>query len=575
MLKSSCFFSVASEITNDNQRRCQRERYPINQSHNARSIKVQGIDWEFLANGSDHAVYKATMKSDMRIGDVVFLKDTTIFLKYAFSAWCGQSFCVDPQELANAWNTAYPTLPKAVMVSEGFIFMAYIHCQVDEKGTKIQPTNENIIDELIRIYEKTRFVVVNADLQEDWIKTPQGETVCVDFGAMMKYQHFVSSPASQAQYSERKCQFMEKLKRNNLIDSSPMVVVRALLYLQQHFPVIAHVDFLENPSVADLLANAGSLQFDIVECLLKSSSDYVRHYLKTCGLVKNLDEKGSVALEEVAVALVHFQKSIDTKRFSVADLLSKRKLLTLEEGFKFVVGLNSVQLDVVIGCYLAHPLDRNALNLGVGIEFTAEHRNFLGQPISLGYSVSDATSMIQGVDEQRMRRFNQIYLELEARVQKIFLDRLALVQQKKLGAVFLDDVWSIWNAQDRPSSYAFIIFIIFYSDSPARFQSSDKAKHAILNAFKEATFEMVSSVLALNVGQLDVLYHLVFTYQLAGSLSLKAIPCFSPSCFPLDDQEDFLEMLGASKDSDVLSYVAAQLDEFDSTATDAGSYVFQ
>lgn len=144
----------------------------------------------------------------------------------------------------------------------------------------VQASDEEISQKLIDIYNKTGRVIFDADVPENFIKTPAGEIICIDIGLALQLE---LRDTSQLIGLQRKSSFssldswydMQSASTEwleNQVDrieyrpdlkqaSKTEKTIHALLFIKLHRPDIVDVSFLNNnPQYLDVLAHAYDLE---------------------------------------------------------------------------------------------------------------------------------------------------------------------------------------------------------------------------------------------------------------------------------------------------------------------------
>ena len=166
-----------------------------------------------------------------------------------------------PERSVRLWNEINPHIfPPARLVTvdghQGWV------CPYIEG---VQSTDEEISAALIKIFNNSGRIVVDAISKENFITTPEGQVVCVDIGLALQIDARESDRFNTRQQSITSLEFWknEHHKYLPLFDKystryqKTIATIKALLFIKSNRPDIDNVNFLtEHPKLASGLATA-------------------------------------------------------------------------------------------------------------------------------------------------------------------------------------------------------------------------------------------------------------------------------------------------------------------------------
>jgi len=185
-----------------------------------------------------------------------------------------------PERSVRLWNELNPHLhPPARVVT----FKSGIKGWICPFIKGVQANDDEISMALIKIFNNTGRIIIDAASPNNFVTTPKGEVVCLDVGQAFQLdprgeEYYVGgrprrkSITSIAAWIELQDTLIDYLndKDNNIICPLTMKTVKALLFIKQNFPDIFDVGFLSGNSPAiSRLAKA----FDLGETALSFDHD--------------------------------------------------------------------------------------------------------------------------------------------------------------------------------------------------------------------------------------------------------------------------------------------------------------
>lgn len=207
--------------------------------------KLLKDDWIFLGEGSFNKVYKS--------------KDGKEILKIQKDL----SDSTDtPERSVRLWNAINSHLsPPARLEGLGWV------CPFIEG---VQASDKEMADALIDIFNKTGRVVVDATARKNFIRTPAGETVCIDIGMALQFErredkHFAEirrkSRVSLEAWKDLEDVYKPFLTECAKKNPTTVNVVKALVFIKDNRPDLYDATFLKtNPDLVDKLAIAYNVQ---------------------------------------------------------------------------------------------------------------------------------------------------------------------------------------------------------------------------------------------------------------------------------------------------------------------------
>ncbi|MDF1655606.1 MAG: hypothetical protein P1U34_10895 [Coxiellaceae bacterium] len=133
----------------------------------------------------------------------------------------------------------------------------------------VAPTDQEIQHAVVDIFNKTGRVVVDATVEGNFIKTPSGQVVCVDIGCALQIESeekdlhlggLKREPSSESLHTWDRLSSDDGyclLEEDEEEFPKAISTIKAILYIQQHRPDIAQVDFLKRDAdLVKVLANA-------------------------------------------------------------------------------------------------------------------------------------------------------------------------------------------------------------------------------------------------------------------------------------------------------------------------------
>ena len=206
-----------------------------------------GGEYDYFAHGSYNLAYKSANG------------------KRVLKRPIDESYATDsPERMVRVWNLINPNFPAQVIYNVARESVAWVAPFI--KG--VEPTQAEIAQKILEIYEKTGRIVADAFVTSNFIKVENGSIVCIDVGAAfflesrsdLKRIHSKVSLESWQEGSEEKSRRpMSLVYRDTFArryrDSVIIKVTKALLYLQMHRPDCRHVSVMgENATLINSLA---------------------------------------------------------------------------------------------------------------------------------------------------------------------------------------------------------------------------------------------------------------------------------------------------------------------------------
>lgn len=194
-------------------------------------LQVEGRFYDFLSHGNHNLAYRST--------------DGCFVFKCAINSETDPTDT--PERSIRLWNLLNPGFPAKV---------AYLHKKAIGwiapfiRGT--QPMSDEIIKKLFEIYQQTGRVVVDGFVKTNFIKTVNGDVVCIDVGFALQLENRKGRQQSEESldFWNRNC--MSRVYTDTFFDTEkefphlvPIIdATKALLYLQMHRPDFRQVAYL-------------------------------------------------------------------------------------------------------------------------------------------------------------------------------------------------------------------------------------------------------------------------------------------------------------------------------------------
>lgn len=169
-----------------------------------------------------------------------------------------------PERSARLWNLINPNLQPPATIVESEHGMGWVCPYIEGE----QASDAEISLGLLDIYNKTGRIVVDATAPKNFLKTPEGDIVCIDIGMALRVEN--SDPQSSPQrlmdqhsiiseeaWNKYKGAYVNFFQGQKFAYPQATNTVKALLYIQEHRPDIVDVSFLkERPDDLVQLAKA-------------------------------------------------------------------------------------------------------------------------------------------------------------------------------------------------------------------------------------------------------------------------------------------------------------------------------
>ena len=183
-----------------------------------------------------------------------------------------------PERSVRIWNEVNPDFPAFIAKTKNWTgwICPYI--------SGVKPTDKEISDCIIDIFNKTGRIVEDAAGRDNFKKTPEGRVVCIDIGIALQMEQrdqvflpgkLTRSKSAVSLYAWDKLMegFSEFFPQARIFRPITVDTVKALLFIKTNRPDIFDVSFLkQSPLLIDQLAKGYDLQ-DIQNALIAKESN--------------------------------------------------------------------------------------------------------------------------------------------------------------------------------------------------------------------------------------------------------------------------------------------------------------
>ena len=200
--------------------------------------------WHFLGEGTFNRVYLSDEGNEvLKIQKIMNQTDA-------------------PERSVRLWNALNPDLPPARLLdtAQGIAWVCpFIAGE--------QASDRDMVEALVDIYNKTGRIVADATAPTNFIRTPDGQVVCIDVGMAMQLEQRQEKQFSQRvrrhsvtsldSWSSLKTDYDPFFKMRSEIYPETVKMVKALVLIKDNRPDMVDVDFLKtSPDLVEKLAQA-------------------------------------------------------------------------------------------------------------------------------------------------------------------------------------------------------------------------------------------------------------------------------------------------------------------------------